>query len=172
MKTVTYQMFLLLLAITIICCSRNKKAETKPETTFESQMAVEESKERFYESLKWDTVGMSQSGIIITDARFVQEEYSNYKTVRIRYKNISGKKIKAIRFKWHGINAFNDPAECGGIDPGFGGGFTDDPISSGSTETKYWDVMSLDGDEITMAWPTEIAFEDGTKWKSSYRMSH
>lgn len=172
MKNLIHLFLITLLCISVVSCEGKKKPKIESESALESQMAVEESKERFYESLKWDTVGMSQSGIIITDARFVQEEYSNYKTVRIRYKNVSGKKIKAIRFKWHGINAFNDPAECGGIDPGFGGGFTDDPISSGSTETKYWDVMSRYGDEITIAWPTEIAFEDGTKWKSSYRMSH
>ncbi len=154
-----------------VSCTHNKVKPNLDDVYVDPQ-AVEESKAKFYESLKWDTVGMTQSGIIVTDARFVREEYSRFKTVRIRYKNVSGKKIRAIKFKWHGTDAFGDPADCGGYDPGFGGGITDDPISNGSTETKYWDVLSNNGDKITMAWPTEVAFADGTKWESTYKMSH
>lgn len=138
--------------------------------SLETEREVQKQTDEFMTSLNWDTVGVSNCGIIVTDADFIQEEYSNYKSVRLRYKNVSGKKIKAIKFNWHGVDAFGEPADCGSYtELGFGGGFDDDPLSVGRSTTSVWSVLSRDGDKITKAWPTEIAFEDGTKWKSSWR---
>ena len=118
-------------------------------------------------NVNWDTVGIKNSGIIITKAKFISEEYSSYKSIQLTYKNISEKKIKAISFKWYGINAFEEPADCGGYEHGFGGGFDDDGLSNGESTTSVWSISSNDGDKIIKAWPNEVVYIDGSKWKSS-----
>jgi|GEM_PF-1435837 len=113
-----------------------------------------------------DTAGDGDSPVKITSARFIEKEYSNYKSVRLSYRNISGKKIDAIKFRWYGTNAFGDPAECGSYsDIGLGGGFTDDPLGAGNSDYGIWDILSKDGKTIKRAWVTEVAFHDGTKWE-------
>lgn len=135
---------------------------------FERELEVERRKEEIMFNLNWDTMGIDSCGLKIVSAKFIKEEYSSYKSVKLVYKNISGKKIKAIRFKWYGINAFGEPAEAGSIyNAGFGGGFDDNGLGVGKQTHGIWSVYSHNGDEITKAWPTEIVFEDGSKWKSS-----
>lgn len=171
------RLILLVLVVSLASCSHHsqrEKTKAQKEREFRDSLETEErvaiETEKFLSSLKWDTVGVANCGIIITDADFIEEEYSNYKSVRLRYKNVSGKKIKAIKFKWNGIDAFGDPADCGSLtDEGFGGGFVDDPLGTGRSRTSVWGVLSRNGDQITKAWVTEIAFDDGTKWKSSWR---
>ena len=89
------------------------------------------------------------SPVKIISAKFVQEEYSNYKSVRLVWKNISNKKIAGIKFSWTGTNAFGEPADVGAGAYGSIGGA----------------ILSRDGKTITKAWVTEVAFVDGSKWK-------
>jgi hypothetical protein len=110
-----------------------------------------------------DSAGSWRSPVIVKKARFVEREYSNYKDVRLTYKNVSGKRIDAIKFKWYGLDAFGEAADAGGIN-GLGGGFDDDPLSPGQTRTSTWPVLSRDGKKITSAFAYEIVFSDGTKW--------
>ena len=113
-----------------------------------------------------DTTGLYSAPIIVVKARLVTREYSNYKDISLTYKNISGKDISAVRFSWHGLNAFGEPADMGtSLERGFGGGFSDGKLRSGKTVTKEWSILSRDGKKITLAWPTEVAFVDGTKWE-------
>lgn len=112
-----------------------------------------------------DTVGLYLSPVKVTNARFTKEEYSNYKDIQLTYKNVSAKRIEGIKFRWYGLNAFGDPADMGTIGDGFGGGFTDDPLSPGRSETSQWSILSRDGKRIVLAWPIEVVFSDGTKWK-------
>jgi hypothetical protein len=122
-------------------------------------------------NINWDTIDIQNSGIEITKAEFIKEnEYSNYKSVRLYYKNNSTKNIKAIRFKWYGLNSFNEPADCSNIsNPGFGAGYTDIILKSGKSSSGTWSALSRDGDKIVKAWPYEIIYEDGSKWKSDYK---
>lgn len=116
-----------------------------------------------------DTVGTSDGPVLILERKFVIKEYSNYKDVFLRYKNVSGKKIEAIKFRWYGTDAFGDPADMGiTSEPGFGGGFTDDALSAGKSSNGKWSVMSMDGKKIVNAWAYEVVFSDGTKWKSDF----
>lgn len=174
-----YQMKKILLIVTITLlfysCESNKTVKTKAQIeqeisdSLKIQNQVDDYMEKLDLSIKWDTAGFSKSGLIITNAKFFTEEYSSYKSVRLTYKNVSGKRIKAIRFKWYGVNAFGEPADCGSInDDGFGGGFDDSGLGSGKTTYGVWGILSRDGDEIIKAWATEIVFEDGTKWKSKH----
>ncbi|WP_409965984.1 hypothetical protein PIECOFPK_02391 [Mycovorax composti] len=110
-----------------------------------------------------DTAKLKDAPIKVTKARFYQEEYSNFKGVSLTFKNISSKKVTAIRFKWYGENAFGEPADAGGFN-GWGGGFTDKSLSPGRSMTLQWNVLSRDGKKIIVAYPTEVVFEDGGKW--------
>lgn len=115
----------------------------------------------------FDTIGLWKAPVKVTSAKMVREsEYSNYKSIQLSYKNVSDKKITAIRFHWYGLNSFNEPADMGSYTlEGFGGGFTDDPIGPGKTDYGTWSILSKDGKKVELAWPYEVAFEDGTKWK-------
>lgn len=168
---------LLIITISLLfySCESHKKVKTQSQIkqeisdSLEIKDRVDDYMNKLNLSMKWDTAGFSKSGLIITNAKFFTEEYSNYKSVRLTYKNVSGKRIKAIRFKWYGVNAFGEPADCGNLDyDGFGGGFDDSGLGSGRTTYGIWSVLSRDGDKIIKAWATEIAFEDGTKWESKH----
>lgn len=114
---------------------------------------------------KYDTGGLYLAPVKVTSARFVTKEYSNYKDIALRYKNVSDKMVTAIRFKWYGENAFSEPADMGGLSEGWGGGFTDDPLKPGSSDYGQWSILSKDGKKILIAYPYEVVFKDGTKWK-------
>ncbi|MBU6158881.1 MAG: hypothetical protein KGP35_07620 [Bacteroidetes bacterium] len=116
---------------------------------------------------KYDTGGLYLAPVKVLSAKFVTKEYSNYKDVSLRYKNISEKVITAIRFKWYGENAFNEPADMGGLIDGWGGGFTDDALKPGTSEYGEWSVLSRDGKKILIAYPYEVVFKDGSKWELS-----
>jgi hypothetical protein len=118
----------------------------------------------------FDTVGVAQGPVKITSAKLVSREYSSSKDIRLVWKNVSSKKISAIRFRWYGLNAFNEPADMGisSLQRGFGSGFTDTPLSAGRSDSGTWEIMSKDGKKVVAAWPFEVAFEDGSKWKSTY----
>jgi hypothetical protein len=158
------------------CGGSKKKLKTKEEIaqdyldSLDLEIEAAERLEEYMTNLNWDTLGIESSGLIITDARFVRKEYSRYKDIQIKYKNVSGKKIKAIKFKWYGVDAFGEPADCGGMNKnGFGGGFDDSGLDVGRQKSSEWSVLSSNGDKIVKAWPNEIAFEDGTKWKSTIK---
>lgn len=80
------------------------------------------------------------------------------RTVKLTYKNVSGKKIDAIKFKWIGEDAFGDPET--------GGGITDESLGDGKTTSATWATTTKTGKKIIKAWAFEIAFSDGTKWEN------
>lgn len=114
---------------------------------------------------KYDTGGLYLAPIKVVSAKFVEKEYSNYKDVALRYKNVSNKIISAVKFKWYGENAFSEPADMGGLREGWGGGFTDDALRPGKTDYGEWSILSKDGKKILIAYPYEVVFKDGTKWE-------
>jgi len=131
--------------------------------------SFEDSKTRIIEErngvgAKYDTAGLYLSPVKVLSAKFVSKEYSNYKDIRLSYKNVSRKKISAIRFKWYGENSFNEPADMSGLSKGWGGGFSDDGLRPGATDYGTWNILSRDGKKVLIAYPYEVAFEDGTKW--------
>lgn len=120
----------------------------------------------------FDTVGVSTGPIKVLSAKLYSEEYSNYRDISIRVKNVSSKQIVGVRFRWFGENIFGEPADMGGISimsgaEGFGGGFGERIINPNKTTTLEWDINSKDGKKVIKAWPTEVVFSDGSKWKSS-----
>lgn len=116
---------------------------------------------------KYDTGGLYLAPVKVLSAKFVTKEYSNYKDISLRYKNVSDKVVTAIRFKWYGENAFNEPADMGGLREGWGGGFTDDALRPGASDYGQWSILSRDGKKVLIAYPYEVVFKDGTKWELS-----
>lgn len=114
-----------------------------------------------------DTFGLHLAPVKVTSARLFRPEYSNYKSISITFKNVSGKRVEAIKFKWYGIDAFGDPADMGtgSLVEGFGGGFDDDPLGIGKSRTSQWSILSRDGKKVVLAWAYEVAFSDGTRWE-------
>lgn len=112
-----------------------------------------------------DTAGLSEAPVKVLSFKFITEEYSSYKSVRLSWKNISKKRINAIRFKWYGLNAFNEPADMGTGFSGLGGGYTDDPLSPGQSDAGTYSSITRDGKKLVLAWPYEVVFADGAKWK-------
>lgn len=113
-----------------------------------------------------DTIGLHTAPIMVLSARLVRKEYTNYKDIRLSYQNISGKVISGIRFNWYGLNAFGEPADMGGLlKKGFGNGFDDATLRPERIGNGTWSISSQDAKKIVLAWPYEVAFEDGTKWE-------
>ncbi|MGV1021030.1 hypothetical protein ACTS9V_15575 [Empedobacter falsenii] len=113
-----------------------------------------------------DSAGMENSPVIVLKSSFVKQDYSNYKDIELKYKNVSNKTITAIRFEWYGENAFGEPADMGGsFSKGTGGGFTDETLKPDKTGYGQWSILSNDGKKIKMARANEVAFSDGSTWK-------
>ena len=136
-----------------------------PNNIAESVKRIREEKNG--KGAEYDTGGLYLSPIKVLSAKFIEKEYSNYKDISLTYKNVSKKKVSAIRFKWYGINAFNEPADVGSLNSGWGGGFDDDGLGVGRVTNSTWNVLSKDGKKILIAYPYEVAFSDGTKWELS-----
>jgi hypothetical protein len=125
---------------------------------------MNKSAKRYTKESFEDTTGLSKSPVIVTRAVFFQEQYSSFYSVRLNYKNVSGKTISAIRFEWYGENAFGEPADMSGGISGYGGGFTDEPLKSGASRNSFWSILSRDGKKVIGARAYEVAFADGSKW--------
>lgn len=111
-----------------------------------------------------DTISTPDEPVKVLSARFVEKQYTNYKDIKVTYKNISGKDISSIRFKWYGTNAFGEPADIGNSSDGIGGGFTGVGLKKGQSNTSGWDISSKDLKKVQKAWVHEVRFKDGTKW--------
>jgi len=139
-----------------------KRINELPNTIEESVQRIRE--EKHGSGAKYDTSGLYLAPVKVLSARFVTKEYSNYKDISLSYKNVSKKRISAIRFRWYGENAFNEPADMGALSEGWGAGFTDEILRPNTTGYGTWGILSKDGKKVLIAYPYEVAFEDGTKW--------
>ena len=155
----------------IACNTANKKTDAKERTPEEQAIfdrkldsMTNDIKKDLNESMS-DTTGIHKAPVQVIKARFIEQEYSNYKDMQLTYKNVSGKDIEAIRFKWTGVNAFGEPADLGATFGDIGAGFTDNRLRAGRTTSSIWTILSRDGKKVTKAWAYEVVFVDGTKWE-------
>lgn len=147
-------------------CENNTQSTSKPQLVDTTKKPPNNLNEMLNAAM-FDTVGVSTSPVQVLWTKLVTSVQPSYKSIQLTWRNEGSKKVAAIRFKWYGLNAFGEPAEMGGNKvTGFGSGFIDRSLSPGKTDTGTWPIMSKDGKKVVMAWPYEIAFEDGTKWKS------
>ncbi len=162
---------ILLLGVTVFAMfSCEKKKEVSPEIELQARAmadsVVASAMAESIEKESKDSTKMKNSPIQVLNSRLVTKEYSNYKDIELKYKNVSDKTVTAIRFEWYGKNAFGEPADMGDYgNTGRGGGFTDETLKPNKTGYGTWDISSQDGKTITMARAYEVVFSDGTKWK-------
>ncbi len=164
-----------IISIHLICvsCKEGKKDETdalieqadKFLDSIATAKKVDSMVKSTMRSAYFDTTGISTSPIKVLSTRIVKNEYSAYRDISLTWKNISNKKISAVRFKWYGVNAFNEPADMGSGFDGLGGGMSDDALQPGKTDNSEWSILSSNVKKILCAWPYEVAFADGTFWK-------
>lgn len=162
----------LLLSLSIVLLFSCKKNEDySPEMETKKEYMVDSIISSYEERANLDTKESyinkeitKNSPVQVLKYRFVEKEYSTYKDVALTYKNVSDKTISAIRFEWYGENSFGEPADMG-ISNGTGGGFTDDALKPGRTDSGAWNVLSKDGKKLIGARAYEVVFSDGTKWK-------
>jgi hypothetical protein len=113
----------------------------------------------------FDTAGVYLAPVKILEAKITKDDEINIRNIYLSFKNVSGKKITSIRFKWWGINAFGEPADMDlSSDKGLGSGFIDDELGIGKISNATWQLWGQDAKKIIAAWPYEVAFDDGTKW--------
>jgi hypothetical protein len=161
-----------LLISTFLLASCNSALTSSTAKTFADSLEIARKADSMAKAViknaLFDTIGVSEAPVKVLSAKLIQREYSSYKDIWMSWKNVGTKKVAAIRFRWYGTNAFGEPADMGtpSIHEGFGGGFSDSPLSPGKKDDGIWSIMSRDGKKVVMAWPYEVAFEDGTKWKS------
>lgn len=161
----------LFVIISAIACQSPKEKEEKAADDIIKEVRAKVMVDSFMkEGMKnrlFDTVGLYQSPVKVVSARLIKKDYSNYKDISITFKNVSKKRIEGIRFRWYGLNAFGEPADMGsyGLTEGFGAGFVDEALGSGKSRSSEWSILSKDGKKIVLAWPYEVVFADGTKWK-------
>jgi len=136
----------------VLDTSKNKSYD---DTSLLAVKMIEPSKLNFT-----DTAGLYLSPVKIQSNKLVKKEYSDYRNISITFKNVGKKDISAIRFRWCIINAFGELA-----DRGYGNGANDIKLRVGKSNSSEWSLLSRDAKKIVSAWPTEIVFEDGTKWE-------
>lgn len=164
------------LLIIFIGCNTDVKVETKDTDSLDGKTVREwkdslmgkMTKEANEDIFRKDTAAARNAPIKILSAKMIKaSEYSNYKSVYLTYKNVTSKTIVAVKFKWYGIDAFGDPADMGSYgSDGFGGGFSEDRLRPGGSDSGQWDILSSRGKKILAAWPYEVVFSDDTKWEA------
>jgi hypothetical protein len=105
------------------------------------------------------------SPIKITKATLLKNNYSDHKDIRITFKNMGKKNIKAIKFEWFCTNSFDEPAN-GRFFYGEGR-FTENSIhllKPNQSKTEFWEDFSTDADKIIKIRAFYIVYTDGTKW--------
>lgn len=163
--------FLILIMFWICACESEAPKKYDPQKKLreaEAQRIAKDFVAEITSSALWDTAYSSSAPVVVISSRLVKQEYSNRRDLELRFKNVSGKTVSAIRFRWYGLNAFNEPADMGDYaNVGFGAGQTDSPLRPGKTNTGEWGILSKDAKKIVRAWAYEVVFSDGTKWRSS-----
>lgn len=113
-----------------------------------------------------DALNTAESPVQIISSKLSNTQYSDHKDIQLIYKNVSTKKIKAIKFEWYCENAFEKPAsgrnffiqgKCEGI--------SNILLKPKETRSQVWEDFSTDADRIIKARVYFVMFSNGTKWE-------
>lgn len=159
--------FLILVLIFFFGC--DKKSRTKSEQAEldrKIDSIVDQTMKSTIEGSILDSTGMETSPIIVLKSKIVEKEYSNYRDLYLKYKNISNKTIEGIKFEWYGVDVFGKPADMdNSYISGRGGGFSDEKINPNQSNDGTYSILSRDAKKIKMIRAYEVVFSDGTFWK-------
>lgn len=118
------------------------------------------------ENEKYLKNSQSNSGIDILDIKFVNDnDYSDYKNIKIAYKNNTGKDIDAILFRWYDLKDIFDEDVDATLSKA---GYDDDGLKKGRTTTSTWELNEPKV-KSGKAYIEKIMFSDGTKWENEVK---
>ena len=166
-KTLT---LLTLLTLIVSCAKKNNPETILLEHKKTKRLAYTEQKNNSshlnQKIERNDTVFSKESPIKIISCRLQKNQYSDHMDFHIRYKNVSGKTIQAIRFEWNCKNAFDKPSS-GKLffEKGRSEGYCTRTLKPGASNYKVWEDFSTDASSITFSRAYYVVFTDGKKWK-------
>ena len=147
--------------IALFACNEKPKPEKEVEVK-----PPPDNMQGFYFRMMLDTTGMYQSPVQVARASIFNRDQLSNKDIEIVFKNVSDKKITAIRFRWYIINKLGDAADInGGITKGFGHGLSEDALEPNMSDTASWELAANDIYRIAYAFPYEVEFADGDQWR-------
>lgn len=163
-------LFLLILATS--CINKNKKDyfEVKKNINYQQVDTQIDEKKNISpsDSIKQsflDTLNSRESPVKVISSQLLKNQYSDHKDIRLIYKNISKKRIGAIRFEWYCENAFNKPASGKFFFvQGKAEGETHTMVNPGKIKSHIWEDFSTDAQSIVSIRAAFVAFTDGTSW--------
>lgn len=102
-----------------------------------------------------------ESGIDVLGVKFINDnDYSDYKNIKITYKNSTGKDISAISFRWYDLkDVFDEDVEAILSK----GGYDDEGLRNGKTTSGTWELKEPKV-KSGKVYVDKIMFSDGTKW--------
>ncbi|MGQ0740201.1 MAG: hypothetical protein ACT4OJ_14210 [Bacteroidota bacterium] len=124
----------------------------------------------------FDTANISTSPIAITETTIWKEkEYLGleYDNISVRFRNISGKTIEAVKLRWFCEDAFGEPVFLFSrptIRMSIGQGRSNEQLKPGGIGQVRWRGNATDLYKVVRAWPYEVAFSDGIVWKIYEKM--
>lgn len=158
-------LFALVITVAFLGCGESKQEKKYEVSQHELDSFQNTLKKNAINNVVSDAMAnIKDAPVIVTSYKVVKAEYGNYRNVYLEYKNVSKKKVSAIKFRWYGENAFGDAADIGYN--GIGGGFTEHPLSAGASNDGEWEVLSNNLKKLKSAWVSEVMFADGTKWET------
>lgn len=158
---------LTLASILFISCDKKNRTEAEQvELDKKIDSIVDQTIKSTIEGSILDSTGMETSPIVVLQSKIIEKEYSNYRDLYIKFKNVSKKNIEGIKFEWYGVDVFGEPADMGNsYISGRGGGFYDEKIKPNKTKEGTYSILSRDAKKIKMIRAYEVIYEDGSFWK-------
>lgn len=160
--------------IVFISCNQNNGTASQTDSGFSDPVykqhwkdsALKAIKQDSYDRVFGDTSGVYRSPIKVISFKIVRSESGSYRNVQLTYKNVSDRKVSAIKFRWKGIDAFGEPADLGNnFAEGYGSGFMDNGLKPGKTTTSEWEILSRNARNLTGAWCIEAIYDNDSKWE-------
>lgn len=145
----------------------NKKSEPLYDTTGLSTAPIKVLSAKI-SSKKVDTVDMPEDNL------HHEGHFGRYITLKIKFKNVSSKRIVGVLLNWMILDKNDKPASVGesknGLQMGYMGtlaptDLTGYSLGIGETQTEEWEYTSNSGEKIKIAFPAEVQFYDDVKWK-------
>lgn len=156
-----------MLLILVSCVSDPSKPTLSYAVSLEARAQADSIGQTNNKKAPFDTTDLYKAPVKVISAELFNDRVSNYKSIKLVFKNVSDKRIESIRFQWYGENATGDLADVDSstIIAGFGVGFEDDPLLPGKIRTCNWSILNNQGKKVILSWPCHVVFSDGSKWE-------
>lgn len=113
-----------------------------------------------------DILNTAESPVQIISSKLSDTQYSDHKDIKLTYKNVTTKSIKAIKFEWYCENAFEKPASGRNFFVrGKSEGISNTKLNPKETRSQVWEDFSTDANRIIKARAYFVMFTNGTKWE-------